>query len=143
MRGSGSFKSPLLGTRCAAPLQSGELEDAEEPSVVVAPDDMVLFVTGWQRIRVGAPGTGEGSACAREVWEWQSHLGPFPGLYERMLGFPDALRADIARRSSGRRRPGRRLIESLEDLPAQVVEDAVLRDEVIAEGWESLLASVE
>lgn len=143
MKDSGSFLLPLLAPRGALPLRPDELEDENESSTIaVSPDDRILSVVAWQRIRTGAGGTAEGTIAA-ELWFWTSELGPFPGLYVRMTEFRGALRNEVARRASAGKRVTKRLLGDFEFIPSQVVKDPVLLHEIVTDGWEGVLASVE
>ena len=119
------------------PVNPEEIELEDDGIMAVLPDDRIVKVVGWMRVRVGAAGTGE-SASPSELWECILVEQGEKGLYGLIKGLREAVKAEIKRRESIRFRKAVFEREAF-SLGAQLLWDRELVPEVLEDGIEEWL----
>jgi hypothetical protein len=119
------------------PVHYGELEDTEEGILAVLPDDRVVMLVGYTRVRVG------GGICSCEgskvglTWDFVVQRDPIPGLYAAMSGYREAVAREVARRKKRSPKWACSLLVGY-----QALDDEEIATEATTDGWERILRSV-
>ena len=107
----------------------------------VSEDDKVVELVGCDRIRAGAPGTGEGCSISL-VWHRQAEKQMPEGFCALILGLPAALeRAVEARQAAGK--PYKRWLQNHQYLSYQLMDDEELLAEILEDGIDAWLAQAQ
>ena len=119
------------------PVHYGELEDVEEGILAVLPDDRVVMLVGYTRVRVG------GGICSCEgskvglTWDFVVNHDPIPGLYVAMQGYRAAVHKEVTRRKKRSSKWEHSLLVGY-----QALTDEEIATEAATDGWERILRSV-
>ena len=116
-----------------------ELEDSDDGIEAILPDDKVVMVTSWLRIRAGAAGTGEGTTSS-ETWEWKFIRQAAQGTYKLVKSLPAAVKKEVARREQAKK-PFKRFLQQVQFLGSQCMDDDELVSDILEMGVDEWLQS--
>lgn len=118
-----------------------ELEEGEEGVLAILPNDLVVELTEWTRIKVGHGGATVGGTTSSDIWGYKVVSQAPIGLYERMRQFPEAISEVRAERIAAGKR-----MKRWDTLIYVVGHEALtcpeIADEVVTNGWFGLLRMV-
>ena len=114
------------------PVSPYEINEDTPPVEAVLPDDRIVLLTGWSRIRVGAAGTGE-STIVSEFWDWEEERQGIKGIYKLIKAIPVAVKIEAKRRKSNHK-TYKQFLKNMEFLGLQCLEDDELSTEILKYG---------
>lgn len=119
-------------------VSSEQLETEEEGVLAILPDDQVVMLVGWMRIRVGHGGVTVGGTSAGEEWEYQPVWRAPKGLYERMKSLTGEIAVVRAERAAARKSL-KRWDATIYIIGHEALTCPEVAEEVVEGGWLRLL----
>jgi hypothetical protein len=117
-----------------------ELEEGEEGVLAILPNDQVVELIEWMRIRVGHGGATVGGTSSGQEWGYRVVSQAPIGLYERMKQFPGAVAQVRAERVAAGKRL-KRWDSIIHVVGHEALTCPEIAAEVVEDGWLDLLRS--